>query len=462
MTAFETRVRQDTDEVYTRLDDEQSQRQLLAGRLNMLFRDRRAHARMLTHGMRFRMSREAGVRSMDASDLARREVMSLRTTVLAQMLEIRELHDVDRRRQAMISEMLKADQRRSTKMREGQVSALKGQVTVLQGQQGPAGGPAQPELPEEAGSDVIGYNQRFQELALLCVRMFPEESDKIERLGDKRKFEKLPENIFKQQKTTEQEAEHWQGLYYRDWEYGDNANNANKSMEHLGQPETYLLRVCGVQGHYQEGMPSYKYNKNRGNQVGNDRAPAKVYVVGRAGTNPDSNIVTGTFLLNNRYASILFDMGLHIKSPEPPIQHKFNAHRISGSFECYNGMDWLAKYTSPIIVCAERTLYSLGNEKLIVPVTKATRDTRGSSPLSRYSKTQEYMLKGCPVFLAHVTTNEIEDKSEKKRLKDVPIVQDFPEVFPKDLLGLPPTRQVEFQIDLVPGAAPVARAPYRY
>ncbi|GJX64688.1 putative reverse transcriptase domain-containing protein [Tanacetum coccineum] len=62
---------------------------------------------------------------------------------------------------------------------------------------------------------------------------------------------------------------------------------------------------------------------------------------------------------------------------------------------------------------------------------------------------------------AHVTVKEVKDKSEKKRLEDVPIVQDFPEVFPKDLSGLPPTRQVEFQIDLVPGAAPVARAPYR-
>ncbi|GJT19000.1 putative reverse transcriptase domain-containing protein [Tanacetum coccineum] len=71
------------------------------------------------------------------------------------------------------------------------------------------------------------------------------------------------------------------------------------------------------------------------------------------------------------------------------------------------------------------------------------------------------MLKGCPIFLAHVTTKETEDKSEKKRLEDVPIVQNFPKVFPKDLSGLPPTRQVEFQIDLIPGAAPVARAPYR-
>ncbi|GJR11309.1 putative reverse transcriptase domain-containing protein [Tanacetum coccineum] len=71
------------------------------------------------------------------------------------------------------------------------------------------------------------------------------------------------------------------------------------------------------------------------------------------------------------------------------------------------------------------------------------------------------MQKGFPIFLAHVTAKEVKDKSEKKRLEDVSIVQDFPEVFPEDLPGLPPTRQVEFQIDLVSGAAPVARAPYR-
>nr|GFD14736.1 reverse transcriptase domain-containing protein [Tanacetum cinerariifolium] len=56
---------------------------------------------------------------------------------------------------------------------------------------------------------------------------------------------------------------------------------------------------------------------------------------------------------------------------------------------------------------------------------------------------------------------QVEDKSKEKRLEDVPIVRDFPGVFPEDLSGLPPIRPVEFQIDLVPGAAPVARAPYR-
>ncbi|GKA80799.1 hypothetical protein Tco_0787491 [Tanacetum coccineum] len=68
---------------------------------------------------------------------------------------------------------------------------------------------------------------------------------------------------------------------------------------------------------------------------------------------------------------------------------------------------------------------------------------------------------GFHVFLVQITEKKIEDKSEEKRLEDEPIVRDFLEVFPEDLSGFPPTRQVEFQIDLVLGAAPVARSPYR-
>nr|GEY04737.1 reverse transcriptase domain-containing protein [Tanacetum cinerariifolium] len=76
-------------------------------------------------------------------------------------------------------------------------------------------------------------------------------------------------------------------------------------------------------------------------------------------------------------------------------------------------------------------------------------------------KTQNYLLKGCLVFLSHITTKKAGHKLEKKRLEDVPIVRDFPEVFLEDLSGIPPNRQVEFQIDLIPGATPVARASYR-
>nr|GFC96504.1 putative reverse transcriptase domain-containing protein [Tanacetum cinerariifolium] len=86
---------------------------------------------------------------------------------------------------------------------------------------------------------------------------------------------------------------------------------------------------------------------------------------------------------------------------------------------------------------------------------------RAGTDLDANVVTEKYAKKGFPIFLAHITTKEVEDKSEKKRLEDVPIVRNFPEVFPKDLPGLPPIRPVEFQIDLVPGAALVARAPYR-
>nr|GEY87000.1 hypothetical protein [Tanacetum cinerariifolium] len=130
---FKTRVSQDTDEIYMRLNDEQSERQLLAGRLNMLFRDRRTHA-YTRHLMETeaRLSREAWVRLTDTSDLVRGEVMSLRTTVLRQMTKIRELHAADRRRQIMILEMLRADHRRSIEIIELR-TALQRQVTALQG-----------------------------------------------------------------------------------------------------------------------------------------------------------------------------------------------------------------------------------------------------------------------------------------------------------------------------------------
>nr|GFA35339.1 hypothetical protein [Tanacetum cinerariifolium] len=140
---FETRVKQDTDEIYIRLDDEQTKRQLLAGWLNMLFKDR--HASDLVHG----------------------EVMSLRTTILGQMSEIRELQAADRRRQTVISELLRIDHRRSTEILElrtalqgqvtalqGQVTALSTQVTILQGQQGLAGDHTHSELPEETGGSA--------------------------------------------------------------------------------------------------------------------------------------------------------------------------------------------------------------------------------------------------------------------------------------------------------------------
>ncbi|GKA37224.1 putative reverse transcriptase domain-containing protein [Tanacetum coccineum] len=88
---------------------------------------------------------------------------------------------------------------------------------------------------------------------------------------------------------------------------GPNGNNNNRGNSGTTQ-NAGTCYECGVQGHFKRDCLKLK-NKNRGNQGGNGNAPAKVYVVGNAGTNPDSNVGTGTFLLNNRYASILFDTG---------------------------------------------------------------------------------------------------------------------------------------------------------
>ncbi|GJS22943.1 putative reverse transcriptase domain-containing protein [Tanacetum coccineum] len=132
-----------------------------------------------------------------------------------------------------------------------------------------------------------------------------------------------------------------------------------------------------------------------------------------------------------------------------------------GSFDVIIGMDWLSKY-SAVIDCAKKIVrIPWRNKTLIIHGDGSTQGDVTRLNIISCTKTQKYMEKGFPIFLAHVTAKEVEGKSEMKRLEDVSIVQDFPEVFPEDLPGLPPTRQVEFQIDLVPGAAPVARAPYR-
>nr|GFA93328.1 putative reverse transcriptase domain-containing protein [Tanacetum cinerariifolium] len=123
-----------------------------------------------------------------------------------------------------------------------------------------------------------------------------------------------------------------------------------------------------------------------------------------------------------------------------------------GRFDVIIGMDSLVKYHA-VIVCDEKLVHvPFGDEKIF------HGDERNNGHESRLNiisctKIQRYFLKGCPMFLTHVTTKEVEDKSKEKRLENVPIIQDFLEVFPEDLSGIPPTRQVEFQIDLVPSAA---------
>ncbi|GKG06218.1 putative reverse transcriptase domain-containing protein, partial [Tanacetum coccineum] len=159
--------------------------------------------------------------------------------------------------------------------------------------------------------------------------------------------------------------------------------------------------------------------------------------------NPDANVVTGTFLLNNHYASILFDTGANRSFISTAFSSLINIAPTSLE-NCYDVELADRKLVKIDTITRGCTLNSIGRESRLTVIS--------------CSKAQEYMAKGCQVFLALISAKKEEDKSERKQIEDVPIVRDFLEVFPKDLPGLPPARPVEFQIDLIPGAAPVARA----
>ncbi|GJS68465.1 putative reverse transcriptase domain-containing protein [Tanacetum coccineum] len=225
---------------------------------------------------------------------------------------------------------------------------------------------------------------------------------------------------------------------------------------------------CGEKGHYKDKCPKARNQQN-------DGARARAYVVVE---NPQQNpnVVTGTFLLNDHYACILFDSGAEksfVSSAFTPfidiaptalntnyeieladgkvvstntilcsctlvlLNHVFKIDLLPtqlGSFDVIIGMDWLAYYRA-LIDCYEKIVrIPLPNGEIL--------EVQGERPEKDLGS------------LACI-------KADEKKLDDIRIVRDFPEVFPDDLLGLPHVREVEFRIDLIPGASPVVRSPYR-
>ncbi|GKA63754.1 putative reverse transcriptase domain-containing protein [Tanacetum coccineum] len=199
----------------------------------------------------------------------------------------------------------------------------------------------------------------------------------------------------------------------------------------------------------------------------NNNAHERAYLLRDKNAHQDLNVVTGMFLLNQHLAKVLFDSGANKSFVSISLASKLNIPPIIldttydiemahgnlvgtniviqgctlillnqpfeidlmpiklGSFDVVIGMDWLSKYHARII-CDKKVVH--------IPIKGKTL-----------------------IIRAQV----MENKSDEKRLEDIPIVREFPEVFPEDLPGLPPVRQVEFQIDLIPGAAPVARSPFK-
>ncbi|GJR97732.1 putative reverse transcriptase domain-containing protein [Tanacetum coccineum] len=254
---------------------------------------------------------------------------------------------------------------------------------------------------------------------------------------------------------------------------------SNPRDNHRQQPP-FKRQNCGRPGHVKRECPKLRNRNHRkrarnktGNQTGGNEATARAYAISREGTNPDSNVVTGTFLLNKFYASMLFDSGadrsfvsstfsslLDVAPSTLDTSHLFDIDLMPielGSFDVIIGMDWLAKYHA-LIICDKKVARILYADGVLI-IRGDNCDNESKLNIISCTRTQKYIQKGCQVYLAQVTSKKVEDKSEEKRLEDVLIVQEFPKVFLEDLPGLPPARQVEFQINLVLGAALVARAP---
>ncbi|GJS84472.1 putative reverse transcriptase domain-containing protein [Tanacetum coccineum] len=410
---------------------------------------------------------------------------------------------------------------------------------------------------ELKGTDIDGYTNRFHELALLCPRMVEPEQVKVEQYirglsknirGDvtssrptgideavRMAYQLMGQII--QDKTDEvSEGEKRKGEgdrggrgdNRRDYNRRQNQRRANagamtnaapndnevcpecKNKKHgrdcskcgkygkLGHKTAACWSLdrkdvtcfnCNEKGHRKRDFPKLKNNGQGGNNRG------AVYKLGAVDAQQDPKVVTGTFLLNNRYATTLFDSGADksfvstnfstLIDIEPVkldtcydveladgkvvstnnvligctlnlLNHSFLIDLMVielGSFDVIIGMDWLSRYDAAILC---------GKKKVRIPLEGKTLVIEGDRNNSRLKivsciKAQKYIEKGCELFLAQVT----EQESKEKRLEDVPVIRDFPEVFPDELPGLPPPRQVEFRIDLIPGAAPVARAPYR-
>nr|GEZ21237.1 putative reverse transcriptase domain-containing protein [Tanacetum cinerariifolium] len=240
---------------------------------------------------------------------------------------------------------------------------------------------------------------------------------------------------------------------------------------------------CGEKGHIKTNCPVRNNPRRNG-------AHGQAYALRDGDQNLGPNVVTGTFLLNNRYARVLFDSGSdksfvnvnfsHLIDIEPvKLGHNYEVELADGrvvstntilrgcalnlvnqifeidlmpielgTFDVIIEMDWLILHDA-VIVCEKKEVH--------VPLKKRTLVVKGDDCMSRLKvvscmKVKKYVDHGSCLFVAQV----VEKETIKRRLEDVPVICKFPDVFPEVLPGLPPPRQVEFEIELVPRAAPVA------
>nr|GEY82548.1 putative reverse transcriptase domain-containing protein [Tanacetum cinerariifolium] len=269
--------------------------------------------------------------------------------------------------------------------------------------------------------------------------------------------------------------------------------NEKKKVELYIKGLHEIIKVQAKNERIAEGLKRKWENNNQGNNNNHNRGQA--YVIRDVEHNQGPNVVTGTFLLNNRYATMLFDSGADKSFVDIKFSHLIDIKPVKlnssyeveladgkvvstnsvlrgctlnllyhlfviglmpielGTFDVIVGMNWLVERDA-LIVC--------GRKEVHVPYKNKTLVVKSDSSVSRLKvisciKARKYIERGSQFFIAKVKEKE----PAMKQLQDVPVICNFPEVFPNDLPGLLPPQQVEFKIELIPDAAPVTCAPYR-
>ncbi|GJT87625.1 putative reverse transcriptase domain-containing protein [Tanacetum coccineum] len=496
-------------------------------RVNRMDRDRPIQdALALLMDEEARLSRAAWARSMDACDQVHSEGISLRTTVMAQQSEITELQAADRRRQASQS-----NQRIPVAVLNWFLIAATVQSVNIMGYF-----PASTRLmfPEETdkieryvggmpdliySSVVASKPKTMQEAIEMATELMDRRINTLaeRQTENKRKFEDAPRNNQNQQPNKRQNT----GRAYAAGNGDKKSYEGTKPLcpkcnfNHYG-PCIPKCTNCKKLGHLAKdcrSRPATANNNNRNNNNNNNRnnnnpraqgggrkdCPQRMkkkqgkWYTGVARlmqwscrARPRHQPLDGTFLLNNRCASILFDTGADrsfvstqfstlINIAPTTLDHGYNVELADGriiwvntvllgctlnflnhpfhvdlmpvemgTYDVIIGMDWLTKYQA-VIDCAKKIVRIPFGSEILIFHGDGSRNKRGTRlNIISCTKAQKYLLQGCHIFLAHITVKETGDQSKKKQLQDVPIVKNFPEVFPEDLPGLPATRQMEF------------------
>nr|GEV74011.1 hypothetical protein [Tanacetum cinerariifolium] len=296
--------------------------------------------------------------------------------------------------------------------------------------------------------NMVAYTQIFNELDLMCLKMVEPKSVKIDAYI-RGLFDNIKGEVTSSKPTNLNEANNQKQRNARAMTTALNEGNmSSRSLPvcercftlHVGQ-YTIKCHKCAKIGH------KARYCKKRMSLLVKQEEVGEVY--GRAFAIKDAelqglNVVTGTFLLNNRYASVLFDSGFDRSFMDTRFSSMLDIDsvKLDASYEAELADGRVVSTNTVLKGCTLNLVNHLFKINLM-PTEFGCSYTLQKKTLTVKSDKDTSRLKVIFCIKAHV-----------------PVIRDFPEVFPDDFSGLPPPRKVEFRIDLVPGAAPVARAPY--